>query len=221
MSIILPALSYNSDTICTYTIKSISIPQQLNGAIKKINFGVSILGGALVLCVLAELEAEYRQTGEYYLQYYKEVVMMAWKQNRIFGISMQETSDMKSIPFLRNEGKKDKTSGLAGYFMYNSAIGARHYIFPCFIVSDSDACYESIGDVLEIIWVAKRIRGLGFGSYLMKQYMHRYVSDPMIGSLSFWKSVGFTESVNINKIINNNTYEYLIPKVATTLLNNI
>jgi hypothetical protein len=178
-------------------IQKINIPNEINGIISPENFGLSKLQGALVLCILAELEAEYRETNEHYLQYYKELVMLAWKQNRIFGISIQETSNLKQIPFLKKEGNTSKISGPTKYFMYNSSIGRSHYFLPCFVISDSDACFDGLGNILQVIWVAKRIRRCKIGTYLMQIYKHKKILNPLQTSISFWNKLNFTEEIVI------------------------
>ena len=194
----LPCLQFDTDFVQLDAIKP-RVPPELNGTIKLFDFGSPDTANSFILCILAELEAEYRHTGDFYLQLLKEFAMKAWKENRLFGLSIEESPELSNVKFLRSEGNTSKTTGIPGFFMFSSQSGYKKYVFPCFLISDTNHCFEGSGHVLEQLWVAPRIRRLGFGKYICSRYIHKFVQNPHSNTLDFWHKIGFIQEVDIDK----------------------
>jgi hypothetical protein len=73
--------------------------------------------------------------------------------------------------------------------------GPEYYLPGFTIIGDCTG-----GKRCDMLWVADRARGYGFGSLLVDTCGVTQVANPLIESIAFWKNIGFKSSYNTDGV---------------------
>ena len=139
---------------------NLELPPVLNGNIKIFDFGRADNAPAWMDCILCELDKDIG------IDFWsRHLLLDAWRDNRMFGLCMEETTELFHLD--RPHGPPSISSPpnkACGYFMYTSITGSCDYVFPCFLVKSHDhsTTGERIDEEVDFIWVAPRVRNVGF-----------------------------------------------------------
>lgn len=167
-------------------------PAALHSDVAPVDFGqdyIGAQGAGFLTCILDELKEEYDEFGDPCLWHGRQVLMQAWKENRLYGLKLIETDALYAMSWVDADGSKPK-SGLARHFMYNQQTGHSEYILPCFMTSGDRV------DEVQMIWVAPRVRRMKLGSLLEQWHPHSLAQQTVPEARDFWTALGFTEVVD-------------------------
>lgn len=157
-------------------VTSLRLPLAFNGEIYAFNFSTADNCAAWVCCLLEELHNDSNGMA------CDEVILEAWKENRLHGLCMEPTVSMRQMQ------PKDLS-----FFMFNSSTSWRDFVLPCFLVTAKPRSAGDYQDTIELFWVASRARKIGLGARLDREYMCQYVHFPIISAMQFWTKLGFVE----------------------------
>ena len=169
-----------------------NFPEKLHSDVAPVDFGrdyIGAQGAGFLTCILDELKEEYDEFGDPCLWHGRQVLMQAWKENRLYGLKLIETDALYAMSWVDADGSKPK-SGLARHFMYNQQTGHSEYILPCFLTSGDRV------DEVQMIWVAPRVRRMKLGSLLEQWHPHSLAQQTVPEARDFWTALGFTEVVD-------------------------
>ena len=177
------------------TCKELVLPNDLDGEIKAFYFGSGDDAASWFFCLLDELTRDPAMN-----TWHKELVLRAWKEDRIVGLCMEETPRMYNALASQGTicGSLTTHGPLSKFFMRNTRAGQKEYVLPCFLVSDAPSYKEEArnGHIMEFMWVAERVRRCGIGDKLEQRYPHDFVCKPSDDSRAFFTAMGYTKVVS-------------------------
>ena len=180
------------------------LPAYLDGNIKLFEFNENSRHGSFwFFTILGELqtESDENDNGQGFI-HNKSYILDAWHEHRPFGLQMCTTESISKNhpPFY---GKPSK-SHMYPYLWANHHAGEKcvEYAFPLFCMVEHAGCREKWPEgmnSIEILWIAKRARGVGLGRRMSNEMRCTSVSNPLPEAVEFWRKVGFEVPTSTDK----------------------
>ena len=180
------------------------LPAYLDGNIKLFEFNENSRHGSFwFFTILGELqtESDENDNGQGFI-HNKSYILDAWHEHRLFGLQMCTTESIskKHPPFYGNPSK----SHMYPYLWANHHAGEKcvEYAFPLFCMVEHAGCREKWPEgmnSIEILWIAKRARGVGLGRRMSNEMRCTSVSNPLPEAVEFWRKVGFEVPTSTDK----------------------